>query len=878
MEEMNKIVDIATDIRDRHLYDQGRINKAVARVIAICNGMRRKYWVAQEPVMEYDHNDGFLISKNSKVGAMFIQNMGSFKYNIYAYNILNRAIYNPFGNDISDIKIKFNGDGKDYYYANINQLLEIVRKLQEEQQKLEQSENEQNEIRTREIKENIKKIKEERDNLINKIQNFIRKGYEMRYQPILDPIQDKMRRENIFDDNILIINGGPGTGKTISLVQRIKFLISPTIEKKDDNDDEGYFKLGERQKNVLFGKKNNWIFFSPSELLKLFLRDTIVKEGLAANSQTVKVWETHKLSLITLYKINQQFFLPTSTDTFFGESLLINKPENIEKFIKEFEKYYIAKQKERFENCTKENIDSFKWNSNLTELGKKIQKSLTRDINSIISLLNLFVFLRNNYKEEIDNLTKELKDKVGNLSAKLQAQLQSNDQKYSKITELLNNNATEDAENGEEDEENIPTEKDNQIKLNRKLEKICKREGLRKRINIAEVEKGVLSLIEINNSEYSDELDAIGELAHFERIFKSLIFGSAENTILNEIPKVYREFRLDCYVNNNGNYHLDILLQVIDAGESRRKEVLHADEQAFLLYFINDFCYQFAKINRSQFEQANHSYINGYKNNCKPIIGIDEATDFSIIDLLSMHSLKNYDIHSVTLSGDILQNITDSGLKSWDDISNLSFLKTNKEDLNISYRQSHSLVELAKDMHHRITRQEANYKSYLEEDKDEPKPLICISCDEDVKLNWIANRIQEIYEKYQDAMGIIPSIAVFTQTEMEAENVAARLNGLLAELGVIVRYCRGGEVLGDSEAARVYCIDKIKGLEFEACFIHNFEELLKSENSDIALKHLYVGLSRAAFYLGLTSSEEFNEKLSFMNKHFDREGNWVDGE
>jgi hypothetical protein len=46
----------------------------------------------------------------------------------------------------------------------------------------------------------------------------------------------------------------------------------------------------------------------------------------------------------------------------------------------------------------------------------------------------------------------------------------------------------------------------------------------------------------------------------------------------------------------------------------------------------------------------------------------------------------------------------------------------------------------------------------------------------------------------------------------------------------------------------------------------------------MALKHIYVGFSRAAFYLGLTSSEKFNEKLSFMNKHFDREGNWADNE
>ena len=63
-------------------------------------------------------------------------------------------------------------------------------------------------------------------------------------------------------------------------------------------------------------------------------------------------------------------------------------------------------------------------------------------------------------------------------------------------------------------------------------------------------------------------------------------------------------------------------------------------------------------------------------------------------------------------------------------------------------------------------------------------------------------------------------------------------------------------------------------MEFEAVFYHNINEVFNASNKEMVLKNLYVGLSRASFYLGITSSEE-TEDLAFLNDIFHTENiNW----
>ena len=119
---------------------------------------------------------------------------------------------------------------------------------------------------------------------------------------------------------------------------------------------------------------------------------------------------------------------------------------------------------------------------------------------------------------------------------------------------------------------------------------------------------------------------------------------------------------------------------------------------------MNNVSLKIFKSSIEQFNNINHSYLNGFKNNCKPVIGIDEATDFSIIDLMAMNSFGHPELCSVTLSGDLMQRMTSEGITSWEDFKQIS-VNTEIKSLQISYRQSPTLLALAKSIYTKSTGQ-----------------------------------------------------------------------------------------------------------------------------------------------------------------------------
>ena len=64
------------------------------------------------------------------------------------------------------------------------------------------------------------------------------------------------------------------------------------------------------------------------------------------------------------------------------------------------------------------------------------------------------------------------------------------------------------------------------------------------------------------------------------------------------------------------------------------------------------------------------------------------------------------------------------------------------------------------------------------------------------------------------------------------------------------------EKLASSNQIRVYPINVVKGMEFDVVFFHNIDNVLY--NPDLIKRYIYVGVSRAAFFLGITLT--YNEK------------------
>ena len=146
-----------------------------------------------------------------------------------------------------------------------------------------------------------------------------------------------------------------------------------------------------------------------------------------------------------------------------------------------------------------------------------------------------------------------------------------------------------------------------------------------------------------------------------------------------------------------------------------------------------------------------------------------------------------------------------------------------------------------------------------------------MSNDNNETISWLVDRILDIYRAHGNK---IPSIAVFVSSESEVRVTAESLGSQrrMVELDLKCVACNEGQALGDSNSVRIFSIDYIKGLEFEAVFFLNIDEVLKSRGRRIGLRLLYVGLSRAAFYLGITSQVDI-DTLN-LGGGFSEKSNW----
>jgi hypothetical protein len=138
------------------------------------------------------------------------------------------------------------------------------------------------------------------------------------------------------------------TNNRITVIQRIKFLTSNTIENY-----EKHKTLNTKQKQILYNQRTSWIFFSPSKLLALFLKNSMAKEDLSASDNTVKVWARHREDIIRLYGWVEErhrifrFYRPNNDP---GESSLFINQNGILYIVQEFEKYFFERHIQKIKN------------------------------------------------------------------------------------------------------------------------------------------------------------------------------------------------------------------------------------------------------------------------------------------------------------------------------------------------------------------------------------------------------------------------------------------------------------------------------------------------------------------------------------------------
>jgi len=118
------------------------------------------------------------------------------------------------------------------------------------------------------------------------LQHEVRAAMALRDQPILDRIQDEIFRLPI--NSQLLILGPPGTGKTTTLIRRLGQKLNL------DFLEPGERALVSRLATDARPHQRSWLMFTPTDLLKHFVKEAFNQEQVPASDQQIKTWESYR--------------------------------------------------------------------------------------------------------------------------------------------------------------------------------------------------------------------------------------------------------------------------------------------------------------------------------------------------------------------------------------------------------------------------------------------------------------------------------------------------------------------------------------------------------------------------------------------------------
>lgn len=926
----NNIHKIAQSIQAHRKdeYQKSKHNIGVARaecVISSATTNPRDYilWltnVANNPLQL--HTTEMTISKNSKAAGVIIQGRkGSHRFNgpmgrIYTIDIDNFTDYTPIGNTAKDLTLYIEGDDDIYTFRTLQEMLdnetqlrhqlikqmekqkqlekekeEAIRKeesairaakraKEEEKLRLEEEARKREEER-REKEEEEQRQKEEIERLeadiraaqerVSAIRNFIRGEVSLRTQHILDPYQEVAKRSHFYDGVPIVIVGGPGTGKTTTMIQRLKFLLDKSALEEYDSP-----LTVDQKKQLTDDISFNWLFFSPTPLLLRFLMRNMNEEGLSAveGKNIVTIDDFRKDMLGEYHLFNMDTDGPFKSYKKSKNAPLIYAPQTA---IAEFEKFCVSNLKKILLNAGTLHTEKFSWHKE--SLGIKAYCLKAAKITDLEALMRLFNSMQDNEQKTARLKDGELSDLLQRKALELQRPILEDTSMRSEINSLFNKWDAErlkeqnpDIEEDEMDDSDENEESESitmlgfETRLFKYLKTFIRRLALTKietKTKLTPRQRAFADIIQPLTTNL--ELSQIGELAFFSKKYSILCKG-IERNILNQIPRLYKVYRKTIINSTSSScYNIELLKKIIDLDENKH---LHFDEQDLLIGFINNLAMDIRRRSKERYEKLRRNkYIKAYEANKKPVIGIDEATDYSVMDYYMMYSFRNYDYSAVTLSGDIMQGLNANGIRAWSEVKKV-IPNLDVFELKVSYRQIPTLVEMSRSIYMDDQGELPPYNSRNRMVAGEPKPLVLVSDDEDKKIGWIVKRLREVYLAYGKE---IPSVGIFIPNGNSVDKFVKRLNDE-DELGEI-KIAAGSET-NVTKAVKVYELNEVKGMEFEVVFFYDLDKALVGDDKDMITRYLYVGISRATSHLAATfSQKDGNEDVL---KYFDSTSkNWM---
>ncbi|WP_188015293.1 ATP-binding domain-containing protein [Vibrio harveyi] len=765
---------------------------------------------------------------------------------VQTFEILKKIYFNPLKNDeIWDSRdsIFIDEEGRSQSIDSFLQLLGRLKKASEEG-----------------ILEDLSDLDaylagDDNDGITEGIRHTIRQAMALRDQPILDQFQDEIFRMAL--NSQLIILGPPGTGKTTTLIKRLGQKLNR------EHLEESEQALIDMRSSGNVPHEQDWIMFTPTDLLKHFVKEAFSREQVPASEQTVKTWDSHKIHLSRnildiLQSGGNKGFIFKPDNTIVKSDIVSNPITWYEAFIQYHNDQLVGYLNNGLSDLMKEADESYEA---LTKAIEKVaQRATTNElIKTCIDLDKL--------DSRIEETLKALKAETDILLKKNLAKEFNKDDKF--IEELGKHVASITAAQSETDDDldddteeitNAKTPRQKSMAIyNSSIRSIARAHYQRRKLP----KNGRPALIALwlgNRLPDADALDRIGHLSAQQNALRRFLRFSSR--MIRDLSKNYRSFRRDSFRDKQWYQVLPDKAAHIDGSELDLL-ILATLRTARQLLKRNEI--------RNRLDDTGFAKLNIIASQYKNQILVDEATDFSPLQLASMNSLTALETRSFFACGDFNQRITNWGTRSEEQFR-WAVPQLNSRPITTVYRQSQRLNEFSRSLL-KSTGGNLNYVGQPSEQINHVgvRPVLAekmVSMTS--KANWLAKRIHEVIVSVQSSDSVeqvIPSIAILVRDESEVTPMAEALTEYLEDINLRAVACLKGQSLGEDNDVRVFDVQYIKGLEFEAVFFVDIDHLAEQLPS-LFDKYLYVGATRAATYFGITAETTLPERIESIRPHF----------
>lgn len=700
----------------------------------------------------------------------------------------------------------------------------------------------------------------DKSNIIEGVRRGVITKMGLRDQPILDQYQDEIFRLPL--NKRLLILGPPGTGKTTTLIRRLGQKLDAAFL---DEDEQRLVDATAASQGTVHA--NSWLMFTPTELLKQYLKEAFAREGVAASDSRIRTWQDYRRELAR----NAFGILRTASGggTFILKDGLRNLNDAaLEQPIYWFDDFDVWQRKSFVDELNDAAARLNEANSSeVKNLGARLQNILTQAGDGALASIFGSLAVEIGKVQSLVNGLKEGSD--AKIKGALNLQLNRNRSFLDDLARLID--GLQQPQVIDADEQDDPDADDEE-------EPALPRTGRAAALNaymqaVRAQARTAASKRAINKASRNGKIiEWLGErgLAESDRadVGSSLLVQASARRFVNPVkryidafPKRYRAFRRERQTGSTW--------YAKDGFEARDIHPLELD--IILLGILRAAGDLISRANvlrdiESPAWTSLQPILGHYRNQ----ILVDEATDFSLIQLASMAALAHPRLRSFFACGDFNQRLTTWGTRSADDLKWV-FSDFDIKEVSVSYRQSKQLNALAQDMVRVIggTEQNASLPAHMDSTGVAPALLENASEVEDI-VGWLAERIREIELFVRQ----LPSTAIFVNTEDDVAPVAEALSAALAEHNIQVIACREGQTVGQESNVRVFDIQHIKGLEFEAVFFVGIDQLATLHPA-LFDKYLYVGTTRAATYLGVTCQGVMPPAIESLRMHFCRD--WQEG-